>query len=338
MISWGRPGLLSLLALTSACAPTVGSQCDMTAAQTVVYNRSTGTPAFEGQSLMITSCASGGSFCHTDTAQQRFAAPHGMNFDPVLADSLRFGNAGDPQTSLGTRHLLESRRAMIHFRNDIFAQVSSGAMPPRGIGDTVTRIPYRRFTDESDTVGTPVPSIRSAEGREILRNWLACGAPVVERTTDPPADFCSSDADCPLTACDPNPPSPELHECLLVGYIFRRRTVVTEPTWESIYGTVIADGCAIGGCHDAASAPNSGGLDMSSSALAYEQLVHGMAAFPTCGTTRVVPNDPDASFLVRKLDGSALDLDCGVSMPIGDILPDSQVQAIRQWIMDGALP
>jgi hypothetical protein len=159
----------------------------------------------------------------------------------------------------------------------------------------------------------------------------------VQQTTDPPAQPCDSDADCPETRCDPSPANPTLRECLQVGFVVSRRPIMTMPTWESIYGTVIADGCAIGGCHDHASAPNSGGLDMSSADLAYEQLVHGMVSFPTCGSTRVVPSDPDASFLLHKLDGSALELDCGVPMPIGDVLPGQQVAAIRAWIAAGAM-
>jgi hypothetical protein len=53
------------------------------------------------------------------------------------------------------------------------------------------------------------------------------------------------------------------------------------------------------------------------------------------GLVRVVPNDPDASFLVMKLEGGP-DL-AGERMPFGGSrLPDADIQLVRDWIEAGA--
>jgi len=50
---------------------------------------------------------------------------------------------------------------------------------------------------------------------------------------------------------------------------------------------------------------------------------------------RVDPGNPDDSYLVQKIEGTA---SVGEQMPLGGpVLPDEQIAAIRQWITDGAL-
>ena len=49
---------------------------------------------------------------------------------------------------------------------------------------------------------------------------------------------------------------------------------------------------------------------------------------------RVVPRDPDASFLIQKLDGTQT---LGDRMPDGGpYLTTATINVIRQWIQDGA--
>jgi hypothetical protein len=51
--------------------------------------------------------------------------------------------------------------------------------------------------------------------------------------------------------------------------------------------------------------------------------------------TRVIPGDPNASLLVRKLEDGAPPV--GVRMPFGGpYLPQGTVNVIRQWIHVGA--
>lgn len=50
--------------------------------------------------------------------------------------------------------------------------------------------------------GESLPNVQTPEAQEILRNWLACGAPIVEATTAAPM-ACLADVDCPVTGiCD----------------------------------------------------------------------------------------------------------------------------------------
>lgn len=320
----GRLAVPFSLALTlAACAPRVGDACDENLARTLVYDEG-GSPAYAGQSMLVTSCASGGAFCHASSPMSRYGAPFGMNFDPTLADRM-----ADP--SAGARHLFEAQLLSHQFRDDIFGQVSSGAMPPRDIGDALTLGAYRSYTSATDTVGTPVPSIRTAEGREILRNWLACGSPVVEATTPPIDITCSSDRECP-----------NRHHCLAsgvcenVGAIESLRSSSTMPTWSSIYTTVLSPTCALSVCHGTLGAAVSGNLDFSTASTAYAALVGVAASSTSCGT-RVVAGDPATSFLVQKIEGTQNVGLCGDTMPVGGMLPQTQIDAIRQWITDGAL-
>lgn len=318
-------GLAVAVAIGSGCAPTVGSECDESLARTIVYDEG-GSPAYAGQAMLISSCAGGGSFCHADSPMSRYGAPYGMNFDPVLADSARFANE-----ATGAQHLYAAQLASHHFRNSIYAQVSSGAMPPRGIGDQVMGSAYRQYAGPSDSVGTELPSLRSADGREMLRNWLACGSPVVEATTFPIATPCTSDEDCTLThRCD------TAHgECFDVGAVEPARAVTT-PNWSSIYATVIGPTCALSICHGSAGAAVSGNLDLSSAAIGYTALVGIPASLGACGT-RVVAGDPATSLLVSKLEGTQDIATCGSTMPVGGMLSATQIATIRTWITNGAL-
>ena len=53
------------------------------------------------------------------------------------------------------------------------------------------------------------------------------------------------------------------------------------------------------------------------------------------GLMRVSPTDPDASYLIRKLEGGP-----GISgdqmPPGGPFIPAAEIQRIRDWISDGA--
>lgn len=85
-------------------------------------------------------------------------------------------------------------------------------------------------------------------------------------------------------------------------------------------------------CHVGAAAPL--GLRFDDIATAYEQLTGRMSAdIPTM--RRVAPGDPEASYLVWKIEGREGIL--GGRMPLGGApLPPAQIEAIKQWIADGA--
>jgi hypothetical protein len=67
------------------------------------------------------------------------------------------------------------------------------------------------------------------------------------------------------------------------------------------------------------------------------QNLNMIASSQDMSLTRVIPMDPDGSFLIHKLEGTAL---VGARMPADGppYLQQSTIDVIRQWIQNGALP
>ncbi len=87
--------------------------------------------------------------------------------------------------------------------------------------------------------------------------------------------------------------------------------------------------CVNAGCHPGGGAPFS-----LASGSSYASLVNVPASTGPCaGDMRVVPNNPGASGLVKRIEGN-----CGNLMPLGgSALPSGSIQLIRDWISQGAL-
>lgn len=101
-------------------------------------------------------------------------------------------------------------------------------------------------------------------------------------------------------------------------------------TLESIQVNVFDASCIV--CHAGAAAPLGLRLDAASS---FTSLV-GVQSRQVRSLLLVEPGAPDRSYLVRKLEGSAAE---GERMPLGGPpLPQSTIDFVRQWIIDGALP
>lgn len=87
------------------------------------------------------------------------------------------------------------------------------------------------------------------------------------------------------------------------------------------------------GCHSDQGRNPSGGLNLLEG-RAFQALV-GTASTGKPGATRVIPGDPDNSYLVKKLEG-APDIN-GTRMPRGNVvLEPGQLLVIRRWIQQGA--
>jgi hypothetical protein len=306
-----------VLALTG-CAPSVGTQCDENAARTPYYRDGDGIPAYTGQAIMLAYCG----FCHNDPGA--FGVPQGLEFDATLVTAT--GEEGIAQA----RRLL-ARQATIHRHRDlIYQQVVGGHMPPRGFTD-----PAGTWTDEG---GNPLPGIRDPRAHEMLRNWLACGSPVVERTS-PVAMPCRDNTECVVTqVCT------EMNQCLGVGDVVPARGTVDcdapEATWNWIYACVFTRACAGAACHIGGSA---GGYAMPDAATGYANTVgRGPgASSPSCtgAPSYVIAGDPDGSLLIHKLEGmdSMGAPVCGTRMPLtGSPLDPATMRLIRDWIRMGA--
>jgi hypothetical protein len=103
-----------------------------------------------------------------------------------------------------------------------------------------------------------------------------------------------------------------------------------EPNFNSIQANVFDQVCEH--CHSGATAPAGLRLDAANS---YASLV-GVPSVERPSIRRVAPGDANNSFLIQKLEGTA---GVGERMPAGlPPLPQSDINIIRQWIGDGALP
>ncbi len=101
-------------------------------------------------------------------------------------------------------------------------------------------------------------------------------------------------------------------------------------TLASIQANVFNPSCIV--CHAGASAPQGLRLDAASS---FTNLV-GIASRQDSSFLRVTPGEPDLSYLIQKLEGTA---SAGQQMPLGGPpIPQSTINFVRQWITDGALP
>jgi hypothetical protein len=99
-------------------------------------------------------------------------------------------------------------------------------------------------------------------------------------------------------------------------------------TFRAIQDTIFTPICTQ--CHEGATAPQGLRLDAANS---YAQLVN-VASAEVPSLLRVDPGDPDASYLVQKIDGRA---SVGARMPLGGPdLTQAQIDLVREWIAAGA--
>src|SRR5215218_7762567 len=110
-----------------------------------------------------------------------------------------------------------------------------------------------------------------------------------------------------------------------------------EPTFSSIQQLIFnapdstgRPGCI--SCHNANGARLPGGLSLLQG-VSYQSLV-GVASTGKPGAIRVVPGDPDASYLMHKVLGTDI---VGDRMPrLGPYLSAGQIRILRRWIELGA--
>ncbi len=305
-------GLLLAGATLGACETDLGP-CDYDEARTVYFN-SSGTPYYGGQALVAEYCDS----CHGARSEgaARVGAPAGLNFDMTVAQ-------GD---IMALAHLRAGQQNIFDWRGEAQEWVEAGTMPPPG-----ERF-IRSGAQYSDLEGNILPGLDSAEGKSLLRNWLSCGSPVVERS-EPPVLEQVAGAEC-------NNGTEEVGDCR----VLKEETVVIEPNWSSLYSNYFGKGATCLACHQTQAQADAFGTTFvmgSSAQTAYDAMVGVMtdSAGDCSGQIIVVENDPDASNLVHKLEGEGAGGAevCGDPMPAtGAAAPGAVVQAVRDWISAGA--
>jgi len=109
-------------------------------------------------------------------------------------------------------------------------------------------------------------------------------------------------------------------------------------TFAAIQQQIFDNDCTSSACHS--SATRAGGMSLVAGE-AYDDLVNVAPDNPAAlaaGLQRVVPDDPQRSFLLDKVMG-ALSAAEGSPMPLGGIpLRADQIEMIRSWIQNGAMP
>jgi len=112
-----------------------------------------------------------------------------------------------------------------------------------------------------------------------------------------------------------------------------------EPTFSSIQRDIFestdsAGRSACTNCHTSTGRTPAGGINLIHD-VAYDQLVNAPVR-GRVGAIRVIPGDPDNSYLIQKLEGRA-DI-VGRRMPFNGppFLTDGQILIIRRWIAIGA--
>lgn len=99
----------------------------------------------------------------------------------------------------------------------------------------------------------------------------------------------------------------------------------------SIQSSIFSPTCAVSGCHNSSSAQ--AGLSLANG-QSFGNLVNA-ASTQMPGLSRVTPNDPEGSYLIKKLRGDS-DIN-GSRMPLGGpFLSNAQINSIVQWIQSGA--
>ena len=261
-----------------ACGDELG-ECDQAAAEELVYGRA-GLVAVKGQALLHDSCGNA-VFCHSSSArgEARHGAPAGMSFDML------------PEATAWPR--------VVELREEIWDAVESGSMPPGRAGYDTLGDGDWAFEVGRTEQAQRLPTVATEAGKAVLRNWLACGAPVVAQSQVPAWAQATTDGGAGFT------------------------------DFGDIYDQVIKPSCALAGCHNASA---QGKLSMATECDAYEHLLDPCDG----GEARVTPGDPD-SLLVDKLESD--EPQCGdLRMPPPPFPPLSAevVEQVRAWLSAGA--
>jgi mono/diheme cytochrome c family protein len=105
-----------------------------------------------------------------------------------------------------------------------------------------------------------------------------------------------------------------------------------EPTLTSIQANVFTPLCSV--CHTPG---GTGPMPLDSEAASYDSLVNAGFSF-TCAFPRVDAGNPDGSCLVVKIEGAVDASGTAMPPPPAPPLSQEQIDAIRAWIEQGALP
>lgn len=111
----------------------------------------------------------------------------------------------------------------------------------------------------------------------------------------------------------------------------------TPPTLSADVQPIFNNNCAFNGCHGGAILePADRPMDLSAGSSRASTV--GVESVQNPGMDRIAPGDPDASYLVHKIQGTQAAVGgSGSRMPKGlPALAPAEIDIIRDWIEDGA--
>lgn len=325
-------------------------KCDEAKARSLVVNGE-GQVLYAGQAIINRSCAAGQ--CHSSgaTGDTRQGVPKGLDFNlepaPVVpAGTKEAKNAVDSNGVLvdakGLATLRKNQRKVFDERDDIWEQIDSKLMPPDGVGaDFRNAEPGADIAVDTKTAACTRGSkalnpISSGATRSIVRNWLACGAPVVE-VSDESVSVSTLKQDPAGKPGTVGQQAPFCQDC------------EAPITFDELY-TNVFKGC-VAGCHTPggiADPKSYDGFDLTDVDIAYDSLTGkgALGGSDDCNKSDVPlvkKGDAKGSYIIAKMGGATLspaltDLAlCGSSMPLGQPVLDCGVRQIATWINAGAL-
>jgi hypothetical protein len=333
--------LCALITIAAGCSEDVGD-CFQGGARGLDTVLNGGHVEYGGQAILNNACATG---CHSSSAtgKARNGAPAGLDFDlrPVAASSATESAENDNGRSYAVldrdtiNGLRERQRKVFSERNLIWQQVRDGLMPPDGMFESFKRAVTQIIdTDEASpcTRGAAFGDIDSKQAQDVLRNWLACQAPIVESYGGPTeVNGTAGQAGYQYLSCSgtQQPGDGGAGDAGDGG-----GGEPSGPSFDTIYEDILAGtgNCAL--CHPGVN----DSVDLTDVDTAFADLVEDTAA--KCGTKPyVTPGEPENSYLI---DLVTLTQPCpsktDVSrMPDGlQAMSEDDVQVLRDWITAGA--
>jgi hypothetical protein len=275
-----------------------------------------------------------------------------MNFDvSLVCNGDLAGCQTNPPYDDRVQRLSGEQDNIRYWAEGMIQEMRAGAMPPGEAGRRV-RNPAKwvradeRYVQSNDTT---LPSIESSEGREIVRNWLACDAPAIGRTEPAPTQG-DQLQDC--TGADED-----------VICVYSGPAADIDPTWRDIYWNVMFTQCV--SCHGPANdntdsnPENPLGGEIPGGANAAALAVLNLTGPDTTDTTNwpddsyaavvdvsastagacaglgfvVEASNADDSIMIEKMRGVQT---CGDQMPLTGLLPQPLVDIVAQWADLGA--
>ena len=274
-----------------------------------------GQVVYGGQAILNRTCAGG---CHSSSAtgDNRHGVPAGLDFDLMPVDQEDVAGtkkSGDRTVVKLTGSQIAGLRArqkkIVEQRNLIWQQIEDGLMPPSGGFESMMTNIFASSEKTPCKRGTPYTEMSQVRTREVLRNWLACGAPLVETNS---------------TKIVPTVATPGT-----AGYQYRVCEPETEViTLETLFSNTLSQ---CGGCHNqpiGTPPPRFTSLEVFATTL-----LEGKGC---SGKPFVTPYKPEESYLLDRLKGADPDCPLSTIMPPGDMLTERGIAQVTAWITAGA--